>query len=103
MHFVALEVACKPCSGRGVETVLGTWAIETHKPTFDPRQVHARGNNTAVQVEEILESDGSYRRRYKMCCPRCGATPVVREDKVDAGLEAMYEPGAIARTRRVHL
>ncbi|WP_076259240.1 hypothetical protein [Intrasporangium flavum] len=103
MKYVALEVACAVCHRQGVETVLGTWAVETRTPAFDPGGLHQRGDNTAVTVEELPDGPNRVRRRYKMRCPRCHATPVVREDKVDDALRRLYEPGAVARTHRIFM
>jgi hypothetical protein len=102
MRFVAVEFACKPCNRRGVETVLGTWAIETDAPQFDARQVHVRGDNSAVETQGIPEGAAG-RRRYRFACPRCGNRPQLREDKIDAALAALYKPGAEATTHRVYI
>jgi hypothetical protein len=103
MQFVAIEVACRSCQGRGLETVLATWAAQTESPEFDPREVHARGDNLAVLIQELPVTADGVRRRFKMLCPRCGAKPVVREDKIDEALAAIYEHGAVGKTRRVFL
>ena len=66
------------------------------------RGVFLPGNST-TEIEELPDGVSSVRRRFKMKCPRCGATPVLREDKVDEGLRAMYKPGAVATTHRIYM
>ncbi|WP_270889894.1 hypothetical protein [Pedococcus sp. 5OH_020] len=103
MHFVAIEVACRPCQREGVETILGAWAVETHDATFDPNQLFNKGENQNVTIQELPDGSGAIRQRYKMTCPRCGNAPVLRAERVTAALSHLYQQGARALVRRIHL
>lgn len=78
MHFVEIELACEGCAGQGVERVLGAWAVETHGPDFQPDHVFEKGDNRAAELREIIEADGTLRRRYRLKCPQCGSAPQIR-------------------------
>ena len=61
------------------------------------------GENHAVAVQPVPDRDGTLRVRYKMRCPRCTNAPVLRADKIEAAVEAIYEPDAVAKIIRYRL
>ena len=58
-----------------------------------PAQVNERANSD-VERQVVTGQDGATRLRFKMTCPKCGQTPVYRQDLIDAALAAIYERGA---------
>jgi adenine-specific DNA methylase len=98
MHYVELQLVCKQ-HPEDERPILGAWYIESHWDKFDSAQVNERAN-AAVERQLITEPDGTTRLRYKMTCPKCGQTPVYRQDRIDAALEAVYEKGAAAKVVR---
>jgi hypothetical protein len=93
-QYVAVDLVCRPCGIRGRIVRLARIAIETRSPEFSPNQVDVQGKNPAITTEEFTDPDGSVRRRYKMVCPLCRNSPVVRGERVDRWLEEIYVPGA---------
>jgi hypothetical protein len=92
MNYVELQIVCKHHEP-GERPILAAWWIESHFDTFDPAQVNER-QNTAVERQVVTEVDGSIRLRFKMRCLKCGNEPVLRQEKLDAALAAIYEKGA---------
>ena len=92
MRYVELQLVCKQ-HPEGERPILGAWYIESHFEQFDPAQVNERGNH-AVERQVVAGEDGGTRLRFKMTCPKCGQTPVYRQDRIDAALAAIYEAGA---------
>ena len=98
MAYVELQIVCGVCSRRSVKPpILGAWWIESHHAAFNPAEVNERDN---TRVERQLIGD---RLRYKLSCPRCPATPVLRGERIDRELELVYEQGARAKVERVPL
>lgn len=92
MYYVEMQLVCKQ-HPQGERPILGAWYIESHFQQFDAAQVNERPNS-AVARQVVTEPDGATRLRYKMTCPKCGQTPVYRQDLIDAALAALYERGA---------
>lgn len=98
MAYVELQIVCGVCSRRSVmPRILGAWWIESHHAAFDSAEVNERANK---RVERQLIGD---RLRYKLSCPRCPATPVLRGETIDQALEVEYEQGARAKVSRMPL
>lgn len=98
MAYVELQIVCAVCSRVGVRRpILGAWWIESHHAAFDPAEVNERANKC---VERQLIGD---RLRYKLSCPRCPATPVLKGERIDQALELVYEQGARAKVEQVPL
>jgi hypothetical protein len=94
-QYVAIDLVCKPCGLTDGKIIrLARFAVETRSPEFSPNQVGPRGENPSLTIQEIANPDGSVRRRYKMTCPICRHSPVVRGERVDHWLEELYLPGA---------
>ncbi len=96
MRYVELQVTCKHHQD-GPPVILGAWWIESHYEVFDPRQVNERDNSAVIERQWRTDPDGSDYLRYKLRCPQCGNSPVLRQDKIDAALAAIYEHGAAAK------
>ena len=92
MRYVELQLVCKQ-HPEGAGPILGAWYIESHFELFDPAQVNERANSD-VERQVVTGQDGATRLRFKMTCPKCGQTPVYRQDLIDAALAAIYERGA---------
>lgn len=101
MYFVAVELCCERCERKGVNTVLGAWAVETRDAKFSPDPVFERGENSAVEPQVIPSDDGQGRVRFQFRCPRCGSAPEYREEKTDEALATVYVQGARAVTHHV--
>jgi hypothetical protein len=101
MRFVCVEFTCRPCEKRGVTTVLGAWAVETHQAEFEADQVFAKGENRYVTLQELPDGSGRVRQRFVMTCPRCRHRVELRAEKVDEALRAVYVVGARATTHRI--
>jgi hypothetical protein len=94
-QYVAIDLVCKPCGLTDGKIVrLARFAVETRSSEFSPNQVGRQGENPSLTIQEIANPDGSVRRRYKMACPNCRHSPVVRGERVDRWLEELYVPGA---------
>ena len=94
-QYVAIDLVCKPCGLTDRRIVrLARFAIETRNPEFSPNQVGPQGANPCLTINEVADPDGSVRLRYKMVCPICGNSPVVRSERVDRWLEELYVPWA---------
>jgi len=100
MRFVALDLTCRNHSN-GREPVLASFAVDSDSSAFDPDQVYERRPNGALSTQMITERNGEVRFRHRMTCPKCGATPVVRDERVVRVLEAIFEPGACHRIVRM--
>lgn len=99
-QYVAIDLVCKPCGLKDRRIVrLARVAVETRSPDFAPNQVGPQGKNPALTIEEFTDPDGSVRRRYKMVCPRCQNSPVVRGERVDRWLKEIYVPGAYEKVQ----
>ena len=95
MGYVELQLVCKQ-HPEGERPILGAWWIESNFEVFDPAQVNERAN-AAVERQFITEPDGTTRLRSKMTCPMCGEAPEYRQERMDEGLRAIYEQGAVAK------
>jgi hypothetical protein len=97
---VAVDLVCKPCGLKDGRIVrLARFAIETRNPEFSSNQVDPQGANPCLTINEVADPDGSVRLRYKMVCPICGNSPVVRGERVDRWLDEIYVPGAYEKIK----
>jgi hypothetical protein len=102
MRFVAIDLVCS-CRPRGQEVHLARFGTETRSGIFVANEVDLMGENHAVTVQSMPDRDGTLRQRYKMRCPHCTNAPVLRADKIEAAVEAIYEPGAVAKIIRYRI
>jgi hypothetical protein len=100
MRFVALDLVCGN-HPNGREPVLASFAVDTDASEFDPDQVYERRPSRALSTQMLSEQNGEVRFRHRMRCPKCGATPVVRDEHVVQALEAIFEPGVYHRIVRM--
>ncbi len=90
MRYVGLDCLCSRCGWR-----LARFEIDSRHEAFDPVQVSERLPNTAViERKSIDEPDGCTRVRYKLLCPRCRHSPVIRAERIDRVLAQHYEQNA---------
>ena len=97
-QYMAIDLVCRPCGLTGGKPVrLARFAVETRNPEFSPNQVGPQGANPCLTINEVADPDGSVRLRYKMVCPICGNSPVIRGERIDRRLEELYVPGGYER------
>lgn len=102
MRFVAVDLVC---SGHpeGDEPILARFYIESHFEAFRDEQVSEGQNRAVVERTFLRDAQGDEYLHYKFLCPKCGRSPVSRESRINRGLEALYEPGAYAKVRRIRI
>ena len=96
MHYVELQLVCKqhPESER---PILGAWWIESHLDGFHSVQVKERRN--ASVTTQLPDASG--RVRYRLQCPKCPNSPVLRQETIDGWLARIYEKGAAPKVMQL--
>ena len=90
---VAIDLICTPCWRRGQTVRLARLAVDAKGPDFRPDEVRPPGENSCLTITGIPTPDGSVRFRYKMLCPICRHSPIVRGDKVAIWLKELLVRG----------
>lgn len=90
---VAIDLICAPCWRRGRTVRLARLAVDAKGPDFRPDEVRPPGENSCLTITGIPTPDGSVRFRYKMLCPICGQSPIIRGERVAKWLKELLVRG----------
>lgn len=102
MRYVGIDYLCPSCLRRaGVNIVLAQFRISSLLPAFQSRQVYEMKGDSIIERVPMVYPDGTEGIRYKLACPKCSNTPVLRQSTIDAELANDFEPGAYAKVRKV--
>lgn len=82
---------CRGC-GLTIDT-LARLAVDAKGPDFRPDEVRPPGENSCLTITGIPTPDGSVRFRYKMLCPICGQSPIIRGERVAKWLKELLVRG----------
>lgn len=103
MQYVEVIYLCQVCARSGDVIELAGFGVETRDETFSPGMVYERRRSRIVERDPRVDDTGREYIRFKMQCPGCRSSPILRSDKADAELEEIYKQGARGVTVRPFL